>query len=69
MFTFQDWLTVIAMGGVGLGIAAVVWPLLRIAALADARAARAEDDLGRDGFERSVDRFGYVQDARNRGDL
>lgn len=41
----------------------VVWAMVRAAALADRCVATADE------FTPSMERFGYVQDARNRGEI
>ena len=64
------WAALFGFGCLAGGIVLILWALAQAAAELDRRAARdADRAIDTDQFTPSMDRFGYVQDARNRGEL
>lgn len=63
-------IALLALAGVSGVTALILWALARSAAALDRRDADAAGRMiDTDQFTPSMDRFGYVQDARNQGDL
>jgi len=58
-----DWLTVGGLGSAALGVFLIVWSAVRHGALADRQLDEGDE------FTPSIERFGYIQDARNDGRL
>lgn len=64
------WIVTLAIALLTGALSLVLWILVRAAAVLDRREAEAADAaIELDQFSPSMHRFGYVQDARNRGDI